>query len=65
MFVGSIFVERHLGGEAAFLGWNCEVNDTKRETIMRQGTPNNYMYSIATIFKPKTQREGKADDSKA
>lgn len=35
MFVGGVFVERHLGGEAAFLGWDCEVNDTKRERITR------------------------------
>lgn len=35
MFVGGVFVERHLGGEAAFLGWNCEVNDTEREISMQ------------------------------
>lgn len=65
VFVGGIFVEGHLGGEAAFLGWNCKVNDTKREMIMSPGTPNNYIFSITTIFFPlKMQREGKADDSK-
>lgn len=50
MFVGGIFVECHLGGETAFLGRNCQVNDTKREKIMRQGTPNNYVYSITYHF---------------
>ena len=34
MFVGGVFVERHLGGEAAFLSWNRQVNDTIREKVV-------------------------------
>ena len=34
MFVGGIFVERHLGGEAAFLSWNRQVNDTIRGKVV-------------------------------
>ena len=34
MFVGGVFVERHLGGEAAFLSWNRQVNDTVREKVV-------------------------------
>lgn len=45
VFVGGVFVQCHLGDEAAFLGWNCQINDTERETIMRSGSPNNYLHS--------------------
>lgn len=50
MFVGGIFVECHLRGETAFLGWNRQVNDTKREKIIMLRTPNNYVYSITYHF---------------
>lgn len=34
VFVGSIFIECHLGGEAALLGRNCQVDDTNKEGIV-------------------------------
>lgn len=34
VFVGRVFIECHLGGEAALLGWNCQVDDTNKEGII-------------------------------
>lgn len=58
MFVGGIFVESHLGGEAAFLGWNCQVNYTKTETIMRQEPKTMLPVQLSTIFQAENA-EGK------
>lgn len=50
VLVGGVFVERHLGGEAALLGWNSQVNDTERETDHEAGSPDSYVYSVTCHF---------------
>lgn len=59
MFVGGIFVERHLGGEAAFLGWNRQVNDTETETVIRQATQNNFINSTVFHFFQAEKAKGR------
>lgn len=50
VLVGGVFVERHLGGEAALLGWNGQVNDTEREKDHEAGGPGSYVYSVTCYF---------------
>lgn len=65
VLVRGVLVECHLGGEAALLGWNSQVNDTKRKNNHEVGTPNSYIHSITYhVFKLKMQRSSEGDSSK-
>lgn len=53
VFVRGVFVERHLGSEAALLSWNCQVDDTNKERLTceaKKPLPKIVIYSITCCF---------------
>lgn len=66
VFVGGIFVECHLGSEAALLSRNCQVDDTNKERLIcekKKNLPKNktlLFIQLPAIVQAKMWREGRA-----